>query len=457
MEAVDTLVVGAGFSGLAYAHFLRRDDCLVLEASSRAGGLVRTVDIDDPLDLRFETGPETISDPSGAARALALELGVEANATPSWASKRFVVRHGRLAEVPTSPPTLLTGPFLSLASRLRLMTEPFRGSRAALDGSVADFVRHRLGRGVLDALVDPMIAGIHAGDPEDLSARACFPSVVEGVERHGSLFRYLQSRRGATAPENLRPWKPSGGMSSLTDALCARLGAQVRREVRVRGISRSEAADGPSAWTVRVDDRGAETELRARQVVLALPLRDATRILLDVAPAAGRRLATASAESLFSVMHAYHADDVEHPLDGFGYLVSHREGLSHLGTLFSSSLDPDCTPDGVVLLRTMLGGARHPEHTTADNDELTGIVDSEVRGLLGITAEPLWSHVVRHENALPRYDLDHLERVAAVTEALPEGMSLLGNHQRGIGLSALLEQAGALAERHRASAPECVA
>ena len=49
-----------------------------------------------------------------------------------------------------------------------------RGRRVA-DESLGDFVRRRLGAEALAKVAEPIVAGIHAGDAEQMSVRATFP------------------------------------------------------------------------------------------------------------------------------------------------------------------------------------------------------------------------------------------------------------------------------------------
>lgn len=430
-ERVETLIVGAGISGLSAAYRLGAGACLVLEATQRVGGLIHTVE--GPHGLRYESGPETISDAEGDALALMEELGLEVQRAPAQASKRFLALGGRLHEIPLSPPKLLLGGLLPLAARLRLMCEPLRARDQALEGSVADFMLHRVGRGVLETLVDPMLSGIHGAAPEELSMRACFPQLVRGVEEHGSLFAYLRSRsRQASGGAPRGPWRPAGGMTRLPERLAQELGAALRLGTRVDSIEPS--ADG---WRVRAGEQSFE----ARRLVLATSQRVTGRLLAQVAPRASKLLREAQNETLSVHVSAHRREDVEHALDGFGYLVPSSQGLGHLGTLFSSSLDPSCAPEGLVLLRTMLGGSRWPEVQQQSDEQIAALVEREVSPLLGLRKPPLFSHTTHYIDALPRYDLEQPARVAALNAELPPGLQLLGNYLQGIGIPALIRQA----------------
>ncbi|MBM3990152.1 MAG: protoporphyrinogen oxidase [Planctomycetes bacterium] len=435
---VDTVVVGAGISGLAYAHARGpAAEIVVLESAARAGGLVETRRTGERGEFRYEMGPESLRfELKGGLTDMLGELALAAHRPPDTASRRFLVCHRKLVDAPRSPPTLLASPLLTWRGKLRLLAEPLRDPRRGNDGSIADFVRHRIGQEALDALLDPLVSGLHAGDPAQLSMRACFPRLVEKVETHGGLFRALFKTRGEPAPSVM---KPAGGCQAITDALAARLGDKLRLRAAVSALAR----DGEH-WRVT----STLGEYRARRVVLAVASSTAARLLTPSLPELGRIIGTISAENVVSLVHVRRRADVGHSLDGFGYLVASREKLRHLGTLFSSSIAPDACPSSHVVLRTLLGGARAPELVDASEAELADIIECEVGGLLSLRGAPLFASIQRWRATLPRFDLQHPSRVEAIERATPPSLGLVGNWLRGIGVNHLAASARALAARH---------
>ncbi len=466
---VDTVVLGAGVAGLAYAHGRGVGaDVLVLEAGPRAGGLVRTEHARLPAEhgggaLHFEWGPEALQDNTPDVLALFAELGLAPLPAAEAARQRFVLCNGQLVALPTSPPAFLRSPLLSLGGKLRAFTEPWRDARTALDGSVADFVRHRLGVQVLDRLVDPFVTGIYAGDPELLSVRAAFPLLHALVSEHGSLLAGLRARGKAARARGEARRVPSllslpGGLSTLAESLAAALGPRLQTSVRVTTL-RSEsrgwngAGDAASHATGEWVVESSAGTVRAHRVVCALPVRAAAKLLGPVSAALGEALGSMTCESVVSFVHCWRREDVRHPLDGFGYLVPGCERRLHLGTLFSSTIQPARTPSGTVLLRTLLGGARHARMVEWPDEELHATLADDVAPLLGLTGQPLYANIVRQRAVLPRYDLvqpARQERIEAQLAALP-GLALVGNHRRGISVNALIETSRTLARAHAAS------
>lgn len=480
---LDTVVVGAGVAGLAYAHARgHAADLLLLEAGERAGGLVRTGRHALPEGpVHFEWGPEALQDDAPQTLALLDELGLSPLPAPPAAQRRYVAHGGRLVALPSGPGSFLASPLLSWRGKLRALSEPLRRRGRALDGSVADFARHRLGEEVVERLLDPFVTGVYAGDPEQLSLRAAFPRLHRMASEHGSLAAGLKARardrrarrgaagadRGAGAADAAGGGSAPGrglpklftlreGLGALPRALAGALGGRLVPDCRVIAVHAEGNATG-LPWRVEAEHRvgppgtaPSPLSYRCRRVVLALPVAAAARLLAPLEPAVAASLAAMASESVVCLYHAWPRERVRHPLDGFGYLMPSSEGALHLGTLFSSSLNAARCPGRLVLLRTLMGGARHPRMVDWPDEDLMAEIERGVAPLLGLSGAPLWSALVRHREVLPRYDLEQPERQRAVDAMLATrpGLSLLGNWRHGISVNALIEAARGLAREH---------
>jgi len=237
------LVIGGGISGLACAWRLRQLGlpALLLERSPRFGGVIDSV-IED--GFHFDVGPQSFTN-TQALSELIDELGLGGEllqADPR--APRYILRHGRLVPAPLSPPQLLFTPLLSLRTKLRILSEPFRHTRPPdADESVGAFVRRKFGADLLANLVAPFVSGVWAGDPERLSLTSSFPSVRRFEERYGSVIRgAVRQRRegGGKRPSlcNLR-----GGLKTLVATLAAGVGELALTGAEITTIRRSPGAD----------------------------------------------------------------------------------------------------------------------------------------------------------------------------------------------------------------------
>lgn len=428
-------IVGAGISGLSTHWFLEREarrqglDLKVETWDPKAlpGGNIRTESRDG---WRCEEAAESILNSRSETRELALELGLESRivqASP-MAKKRFLLWHGRLHAM---GPASVFGAFPTWGAKLVALKEPFVG-RGPDDESVADFGRRRLGAGLFEQVMDPMVTGIYAAAPERLSVRSAFPRIKSMESVHGSLFRGMLAARKARShvPVDQRAGSGSysflGGMTDLVQALFGALVGPVRREEPLRSLERSG-----NQWILRGRSRTAKFD----HVVLAVPSHQLPGI--EGIPLELR-------QDLFSVPYnpvavvglGFRREQVSHPLDGFGFLVPRSENRRILGTLFSSSLWPHAAPEGHVLVRSMVGGGRQPELAGLSAAELTDLVRSEMLDILGASGEPAFVHVRSYAQGIPEYPVGHhdiLRRLRARMEGT--GLHLAGNAWDGIGLN----------------------
>lgn len=417
MTAQRIAIVGAGISGLAAAFTLVDEaartgleiDITLLEAANVAGGHARTVAEGGFL---VESGPNGFLDREPETLALIESLGLTGRLVESKpaAKRRFVVRGGRLQQAPDSPWTLLTTGALSPLGKVRLLLEPFaRKAPPGVEETVFDFASRRIGPEAADMLVDAAVAGISAGDSRALSVRAQFPLMVEMEREHGGLIRALvaRRRRGVKAPKLL---SFDGGMGVLTCALVERLGARLRTGQAVRAIERSGRG-----FRLRVRD-GHDVE--ADQVLLALPATAASHLVEGIDPELSRDMRSVAYSGIAVVAMAFEVSDLPASLDGYGYLVTRDEKLATLGVVWESCLFPGRAPEGYVLVRAFMGGARRPEVLHAGDEVLLARAHADLAPIMGVFKEPSRHWVFRWPNAIAQYTVGHLDRIARIRERL---------------------------------------
>jgi oxygen-dependent protoporphyrinogen oxidase len=440
-ESRRVVIVGGGIAGLtaAYALWKKQVPFTLFEASERLGGVVRSESSEGFL---LEAGPDSILAQKPEGLALCRELGLGPRLLPTNTDERkvYVVRSGRLHAlpdglmlmVPTRILPFLASSLFSWSGKLRMARDlviPRR--RDGADESIAEFMRRRFGREALDLLGDPLMAGIHSGDPEKLSMRATFPRFVELEARYGSLVRgMLAARRGRrVAAGQAAFYSLQGGLAALVSALAARLpAAELRTGATVRELTR---ADG--GWRVRLQ---SGEQVPASAVVVATPAQAAADLLTPLAADVGQTLAGIPFVSTAVVYLGFTPKQVAHPLDGYGLLVPRREGLRGTAWSFFSTKYPGRAPQGQVLLRAFFGGARDPEILSLNDDALIALARSEAERLLGASGAPTLTRVYRWPKATPQMEVGHLGRVAGLEKRVCEmpGLFLTGAGLRSVGI-----------------------
>lgn len=418
------VIVGAGVSGLATARFLQAEgvQVSVLEARDSPGGNVRSVREEGRV-LDVAANGWLNSEP--AMTELLQLAGLTERLIPAsdQYDDRFIFADGSMQPAPMSPPAMLRSRLISTWAKLRLLLEPFIG-RATGPETVAEFVRRRLGQAFVDRMVGPMVAGVYASAPEQLSLEAAFPRMAELEREHRSLFlAMMRLRRGGAPRGHLQTL--DGGAGSLPEALAQGLDLQLG--VSVHGLE-------PQAQGFRV--LTADGSVEADAVVLACP-GHAQAPLVGFDPLAVAALERIRYAPVAVVASAWSREAWERRPEGFGVLVAAHEPVGVLGCLFTSCIFPDQAPDDEVLLRTIIGGAVEPEAAREDDPSLRARCDRAHGAFFGRQLEPpRMMRIFRHPRGIPQYEPGHLDRVGVLRQAEGRhpGLVFTGNHLQGIGV-----------------------
>jgi oxygen-dependent protoporphyrinogen oxidase len=467
-------------------------DWLLIESEPRLGGKVRTVRREGFV---IEGGPDSaiVEKPWPIEAARELGIGDRLLDSNEDIRKSFVYSRGRLHEfpegivlmVPTRIVPFALSSLISWPGKLRMgMDLVLPRGREVDDESLGDFVRRRLGREALAKVAEPIVAGIHAGDPEQMSVRATFPMFHEMERRHRSLIVGMLQRRRARAAQTARAQGVAGGggvataprtyfysfrtgLADLSDAIGASLPAErLRLGTAVRSLTIGRPAPpaaGPAASGPRYELALADGSRElVDAVVLAAPAFVAGALLQEVAPGAARELESIAYVSTATVSLTYRREQVAHPLRGFGVVVPRAESRDLMAVTWSSSKFAGRAPDGHVLVRGFLGRAGLEQAVQLDDEEMLAVVRRELADIMGIAAPPGLTEVFRWPQGMPQYRVGHaalVERIEAAVAAVP-GVEVAGGAYHGIGIGDCLREGASAAERvlaHLRGLPEAAA
>ncbi|MBI4826026.1 MAG: protoporphyrinogen oxidase [Nitrospirae bacterium] len=440
------VVIGGGLSGLSVAYALSNSpqlDIMLLESDSRTGGKIWT---DNAEGFVCEKGANGFLDNKPKTIELCGSLGIDPVRSNENAKKRYIFSGGKLNALPESPPAFLKSDFISWPGKLRMLYDLF-APKGPEDESVADFIIRRLGKEALDKLIDPMVSGVFAGDPYRMSIKSCFPRIKEFEYKYGGLFKALikikreRGKEGANVsvapPGRLTSFYD--GAQKITDALSEALGSRVRVGTSVHGINSSSGS-----YQIHTSAGIFEADI----VILASPAYASSNILKELDRELSDILSTIPYPSLSVVCLGYRREKVGHGLGGFGFLIPQKEGRKILGTLWDSSIFPNRAPEGHVLLRTMIGGAKASELAMMDDSRLLNTVLDELRPILTLKSDPDMARIYRWERAIPQYLVGHSDKLKKINERLRlhNGLYLAGNAYNGIGMNDCVENGYKLAE-----------
>ncbi len=325
----DALVIGGGIAGLTAAWDLVRAGLrpLLIEARGYTGGLVAAGSIGG---ARMDLGAEGFVVRGQAATSMLAELGLR-TAAPHGRPRLFLPPLAPGAGAGSSrwglhrfPDHAYLGiPADPLAADVVAIIGQEAARRAAQDADLpgtvgtgpedpadlASFVTARMGAGVLERLVRPIVAGIHSADPADLAADVVMPGLRRATAELGSLSAavaaVLERRRARKDGAGGRSVDAAveGGLFRLTDALREAIeagGGSVRTRagaqwLRPGGGQDCAGGQAPAAWRVGIAPTrrgptpsdepvpdGAEEVVATDRVVVACSAGAALRLLRGI-------------------------------------------------------------------------------------------------------------------------------------------------------------------------------
>jgi oxygen-dependent protoporphyrinogen oxidase len=443
-------------SGLTAAYELRRRstedhplEVTVLEASGRAGGKVHTIDLDG---LPVEAGADSFVVRKPWAVQLCAALGLEDRVVVPGAMGAFVWHRGRLVAFPERAPfgipsdvgDLLRWQALSRGPKLRALLDLVKPrSKVPGDRSMAAFLRGRLGEEASRVMVEPLLAGLFAGDPGRLSILATFPELASWERDQGSLLRGSRMvQRTLREEAGRQPIFASvwGGLSVLVEQLVEAVGeGNVRLDRPVATVRR----DGRVLRIDPGDDLGDVDAL-----VLATPAFEAARLLAPLNGEAAAELRAIPYASTAVVVLAYPPGTADDLPDGTGFVVPRGEAAITACTWISRKWPHPAFGDRAVV-RCFVGAAGREDALGWSDRTIADRAAEEVGRAVPFSAEPTSWRVVRWPRAMPQYEVGHLDRLERLDRALgaTPGVFVTGAAYRGVGIPDCIRQGSETALR----------
>jgi len=424
-------------AGLAAAHELASSGAqvVVLEGSDRIGGKLRLGEVGG---LTLDLGAESVLARRPEGLDLIRAVGLDDRVVHPETITASIWTHGALRAMPPTVMGIPADAAALAASGIAEMSAPRILPVPDEDVSVAEFVTERLGRDVLDRLVEPLLGGVYAGHTDQLSLRATTPQIAALGE--DLLTAATATRAAATASGPVFAGLV-GGVAQLPEAVAATDGIEVRLDATVRAITRT--SDG---WRLTVGPTTDVEVVDVDAVVVATPAPAAARLLAEEAPEAAFALAAVDYASMAIITYVF--DDAVVP-EGSGFLVPPVDGTFIKAATVSSNKWGWVGDSGRTVVRTSVGRAGETTLLQHDDAALTARALADLRSALGVLPEPADSVVQRWGGGLPQYDVGHLERVEIVERSVAgvRDLEVCGAAYRGVGIPAVIASGRAAARR----------
>ncbi|WP_246498078.1 protoporphyrinogen oxidase [Natronoglycomyces albus] len=457
------LVIGGGIAGLTAAHRLRQRlgpgaEIVLAEASDRLGGKIHSLPF---AGLTVEAGAESLLAARPEPAALAEEVGLgEALRRPGEYPAALLL-DGELKPFPAGtfmglPRTIddiasyLSTEGLAEAKRERPTSGPLLGPEE--DRSIGDLVAQQLGIEVRDRLLEPILAGIYAGDLDRLSVAAVMPQLATHLRTHQRLTDAVCAM--LPAPEPNQPKRPNplatieGGLGRLVRATAQHAKPDLRLRTTVRQL-RGRPGGG---WHAVCGPVPYPSLIAADAVVVAVPATPAAQLLEGHATTAVAALREVDYASVALATFAFPSGTTLPAHSGFLVPASSGHEIK-AATFFTRKWPHLTTEDAPVIMRVSLGRYGAVRSLQRPDADLANLALREVRACLGSDGgtelpEPLKWRVNRWGGGLPQYTPGHSLRMSQARAELAQlgGIALAGAAADGVGIAACIASGRAAAD-----------
>jgi len=449
---INITVFGAGISGLATAFWLNEQgfEITVLESKKEPGGSMVTRHEDGFL---IDYGPNSGLETTPLIGQIVERVGLKGEMIYALekANKRYILRNNQLHALPTHPVAFIKTKLFSPKAKLRLLAEPF--SRKSYEGyyqSISEFVKRRLGQEFLDYAVNPFVAGIFAGNPDNLSVKSALPKLYRLEEVYGGLFKGFvlgakeRKKRAEQSKQSARMFSFIKGMQSFPAAIAAKLSGKVRYNCKVESVVKS----GPKFKVFY--SQGDTTEEIVTDIVLStVPAYHAASIFKGWGNQLVNHLSTIYYPPVCVLYLGFRKEVVGQILDGFGFLIPEKENKTFLGAIWNSAIFSYRAKDDMTAFTLFVGGARSPELLDNRNNEHINRVIKEFKEIMNIDEDPVIIKEKMWPKAIPQYSLGYIEheRYFEEFESNNPGIFLSGNYRGGISVGDCVKNSELICKR----------
>ncbi len=439
MNKKKIVILGAGISGLATAHWLNKDgfDVKILEAQSHVGGAMQTTQEEDFL---IDFGPNSGLETTPLIRQIVEEVGLsnEMIYASEISNKRYILRNNKLHVLPMGLTPFIKTKLFSTRGKLRLFAEPFIGKSA--DGyyqSIAQFVERRLGKEFLDYAIDPFVSGVFAGDPTKLSVKSAFPKLYRLEEIYGGLVKGMikgareRKKRAEESKQSAKMFSFLNGMQTFPQAIAKTLEGKIEIECRVKSVERR--AD---KWQINYEINGQANFMECDEIISTVPAYVASEIFSGLDSELVKHLNSLYYPPVMVLYAGFRKSDIGIPLDGFGFLIPSKEKKKFLGAIWSSTIFPNrCNKDHAAFT-LFVGGARSPKLLEEEKDTLINSALAEFKNIMNTKADPVIVKTKMWQKAIPQYNIGYIEHENYFQKFEKEnpGIFLSGNYRGGISV-----------------------
>lgn len=412
----------------------RGHDVIVLEKESKTGGVIKTVKKDKFVyDLSTNSGLEKNLSLKELVKTLKIEHLVEYADRKS--SKRYILRNDILHGI-KGPISAISTSLISFRAKIRFLKDLFIPASSADDETLSSFVKRRFGRDILDFIVNPIVAGVFAGNPDKLSMKANYPVIFDAERKHGSVIKGMKAlakenkkkKKGKKHPKNMFSFK--GGMYTIIEECHKYLNENIVTNAEVKSVVKKD-----NKYEVIYNHNGETIKVDSDNVISTSPSYCASEYFKEIDSTLYEKLNEIKYPKVIVFILAYNKADIKRELDSFGFLIPEKENKHFLGAIWSSTIFSNRSAESAALFTLYLGGDRKFIDDNSIADELNK-ARNEFKQIMNIDGFAILKEHRVIENAIPQYHMNYPEisNYIDLFERNNPGLHILGAARKGVGL-----------------------
>ena len=436
LNEVDTIILGAGISGLTLGYYLnnRDKDFLIFESSKYVGGNISTR---NKKGFICENGPNTVLINNESVRDLISDLKIKNDVLyPNKNNnKRFLIKKGKLIKIPQSFGQFIKSNILSLSAKIRIFFEIFiKKSNNSL--SVYDFFKKRFGKEFHDVLIEPFLTGVYAGNTRKMSIKHVLKKIWEVEQSYGSvILGFIKKKSRNITPKS---FNFKNGLSDLTNKIQQKIKDKISFDSKITSISKIE-----NLYEITVNN---DIKYRCSKLICTIPAYALSDIIFD------KKLSQTLKKISYCPIYVLHLglekQKIKNDISGFGVLTKPSDNKSFLGIIFNSRIFPHVAPPDKDLMTVMVGGTRQEQLLKTDKDLLFDKIIRDIRKLFSYDGRIIMKHDFLWDKGIPQYGLDHdyITNEIKNFENKNKDLHIMGNYVNGISVSDCIEKASILSK-----------
>ena len=436
LNEVDTIILGAGISGLTLGYYLnnRDKDFLIFESSKYVGGNISTR---NKKGFICENGPNTVLINNESIRDLISELKIKNDIIypNNNNNKRFLIKKGKLIKIPQSFGQFIKSNILSLSAKIHIFFEIFI-KKSDNSISVYDFFKRRFGKEFHDVLIEPFLTGVYAGNTRKMSIKHVLKKIWEVEQNYGSvILGFIKKKSRNITPKS---FNFKNGLSDLTNKIQQKIKDKISFDSKITSISKIE-----NLYEITVNN---DIKYRCSKLICTIPAYALSDIIFD------KKLSQTLKKISYCPIYVLHLglekQKIKNDISGFGVLTKPSDNKSFLGIIFNSRIFPHVAPPDKDLMTVMVGGTRQEQLLKIDKDLLFDKIIRDIRKLFSYDGRIIMKHDFLWDKGIPQYGLDHdyITNEIKNFENKNKDLHIMGNYVNGISVSDCIEKASILSK-----------